>query len=367
MPIKIALVANPRITLNPESSSSRQACPEAIYLLRRLVEYLGIREDVDLLCIIGELLAPAEEPQPALTALKAILDKASFPVLMAPAHGTAGAELCLEIFGKEMFRDLNGFRVQACDFPPEKELSLDSLQAALDAAASPSPAARKRVVILPTGIRPTTHPGAFSPDVLSAHNIAAIVTARSPAMADEPNLAGIEALDDFSATPYSFALLSLADGDQAPTRQDITLRLPLPLRDLHTHSHFAYCNDDLDLAWESRLMDAVNLSGTAITEHSGHLVFSQKEYWGKHWYPGDPSASRRSITEPRRTATSSPGPPSKTNASSPDSKSTLTRPAASSQTKTCSKPRASASAPCISCPWPSPLRTRPARSRNSCA
>jgi histidinol phosphatase-like PHP family hydrolase len=287
MPIKIALVANPRITLNPESSSSRQACPEAIYLLRRLVEYLGIREDVDLLCIIGELLAPAEEPQPALTALKAILDKASFPVLMAPAHGTAGAELCLEIFGKEMFRDLNGFRVQACDFPPEKELSLDSLQAALDAAASPSPAARKRVVILPTGIRPTTHPGAFSPDVLSAHNIAAIVTARSPAMADEPNLAGIEALDDFSATPYSFALLSLADGDQAPTRQDITLRLPLPLRDLHTHSHFAYCNDDLDLAWESRLMDAVNLSGTAITEHSGHLVFCQKEYWGKHWYPGD--------------------------------------------------------------------------------
>ncbi|HPY89116.1 MAG TPA: hypothetical protein PLE92_07915 [Lentisphaeria bacterium] len=281
MSITIALVSNPRITLNAASPSSRRACPEAIYLLRRLVEYLGIREDVDLLCIIGELLAPAEEPQPALTALKAALRKASFPVLMAPARGTAGARLCLEMFGKEAFRNFNGFRVQACDFPPEKELTLGNLQAALDADAGPANAAKKRVVILPTA-----QPGVLSPDALSAHNIA-IATTRSPAMTGEPPPAGIEVVDDFSATPYSFTLLSLADSDQAPTRENIALRLPLPLRDLHTHSHFAYCNDDMDLAWESRLMDAVNLSGTAITEHSGHLVFSQQQYWGKLWYPGD--------------------------------------------------------------------------------
>lgn len=286
MPIKIALVANPRLTLNQESPSLRRACPEAIYLLQRLVEYLGIRGDIDLLCITGELLAASEDPHPILTAIKAILDKASFPVQIAPARDTTGAKLCLEMFGKGVFRDLDGFRVQTCDFPLEKELTPGSLKAALDTAASPVNDAGKRIVILPEGGRPTMRPGAFSPDVLSAHNIATIVAACSPAMANEPNPAGIEVLDDFSETPYPFTLLSMTEG-QMPTRQDIALRLPLPLRDLHTHSHFAYCNDDMDLAWESRLMDAVNLSGVAITEHSGHLLFSKKEYWGKHWYPGD--------------------------------------------------------------------------------
>ena len=286
MPIKVALVANPRLAFNPESPSSRQACPEAIYLLRRLVEYLGIRGDIDLLCIAGDLLAPAEEPQPALTALKTILDKASFPALIAPSPGSAGAELCQEMFGKDIFRDLDGFRIQACDFSPEKELTAGSLQAALGAAAGPATTAWKHLVILPAGCRPAAQPSAFSPDLLKAHNIAVVAAARSRAMASGPNLAGLELVEDFAAAPYSFTLLSLAGGDQAPVRQDIALRLPLPLRDLHTHSHFAYCNDNLDLAWESRLMDAINLSGTAITEHSGHLFFSRQEYWGKHWYPG---------------------------------------------------------------------------------
>ena len=70
-----ALVANPRITLI--QSHHRASSSEAIYLLRRLVEYLGIREDVDLLCIIGELLGACEELATSLT-LKVILDKASF-------------------------------------------------------------------------------------------------------------------------------------------------------------------------------------------------------------------------------------------------------------------------------------------------
>lgn len=284
MPINVAFVAHPRLTLNPESPSSRQGCPEALFLLRRLIEYLGIRGDIDLLCITGELLAPSEPP-PALTALQAILDKAPFPVLVAPAPGTAGAEPGLEMFGKERFRDLKGFRIQACDFPPEQELTADSLHAALGADPATA-AAEKRIVILPAGCRPAAQPSAFSPDLLKAHNIAVVAAARSRAMAGGPNLAGLEVVDDFAEAPYPFTLLALADGDQAPARQDIALRLPLPLRDLHTHSHFAYCNDNLDLAWESRLMDALNLSGTAITEHSGHLFFSRQEYWGKHWYPG---------------------------------------------------------------------------------
>ncbi|HQL10185.1 MAG TPA: hypothetical protein PLE35_11335, partial [Lentisphaeria bacterium] len=89
-------------------------------------------------------------------------------------------------------------------------------------------------------------------------------------------------------SPYPFQLATLADDGRCSFRT-IKLRHDQPVHDCHTHSRFAYCCDDLDVAIERRLMDMLNIERVAVTEHSGHLFFTARDYWSiRDWFRGSP-------------------------------------------------------------------------------
>lgn len=81
-----------------------------------------------------------------------------------------------------------------------------------------------------------------------------------------------------SNAPFRFKVINI-DGDTV-TSQNEQLAIPeeLELFDCHIHTPMAYCNDNMTLTTTILLAEKFNLSGFAFSEHSGHLLFSMKNY-----------------------------------------------------------------------------------------
>lgn len=84
-------------------------------------------------------------------------------------------------------------------------------------------------------------------------------------------------------SPFSWQEITL-ENDGKIRLETRSLRLPDGHKwiDCHTHSPLAYCSQNMNFQREKELMDLFNLSGAAVTEHSGQLFFTPEDF-GKNW------------------------------------------------------------------------------------
>lgn len=83
-------------------------------------------------------------------------------------------------------------------------------------------------------------------------------------------------------SPFNFALLRLT-GDTASI-EEISLRHEEPdLIDIHCHTAFAYCAEDVSVEWDAALTKLLGLSRLYITEHAFHLYFNKADAWSYRW------------------------------------------------------------------------------------
>jgi len=75
--------------------------------------------------------------------------------------------------------------------------------------------------------------------------------------------------------PFRFLVIQL-DGGRVEIEEH-ALRMPdeLGLVDLHAHTPFAYCNENMDIAKAMALAEDFGLAGLAFSEHSSHLYFEK--------------------------------------------------------------------------------------------
>lgn len=83
----------------------------------------------------------------------------------------------------------------------------------------------------------------------------------------------------FYMKPFRFFEVSCGkDGDIECEEHHLSMPEELELIDFHTHSHFAYCNENMDFEKAERVRKLFNIKRLACTEHSAHLYFSREEY-----------------------------------------------------------------------------------------
>lgn len=299
MPTTIALVADPHFALQ---GSGRQCCvrlPEARYLLQRIVEYVNITGGIDLLCVAGDIVVDDGDTRGALGIIKAILDKLPCPYVVIPGNRDQDRDAFAEIFPLPEHLDLPGVRVIPFADPTRADGHTERLPADIARTERLCQDFRGRVVTL-------QHLPLFPPDV--SENCYGFVNAAelcaqygrlgiTLSISGHDHL-GLPTLRDGScsyrrvpglcASPYPFQLATIAD-DGGCSFRTINLRHDQPVHDCHSHSRFAYCCDDLDVAIERRLMDMLNIERVAVTEHSGHLFFTARDYWSiRDWFRGSP-------------------------------------------------------------------------------
>ncbi|MDD4539442.1 MAG: metallophosphoesterase [Lentisphaeria bacterium] len=299
MPTTIALVADPHFALQATGSQRCVRLPEARYLLQRIVEYVNITGGIDLLCVAGDIVVDDGDTRGALGIVKTILDKLPCPYVVIPGNRDQNRDAFAEIFPLPDHLDLPGLRVIPFADPTRAEGHAERSPADIERTERLCRDFRGRVVAL-------QHTPLFPPDV--GENCygfvnAAAICAQYRRLGITLSISGhdhigLPMLLDGSCSylrvpglcesPYPFQLATIAD-DGGCSFRTIKLRHDHPVHDCHTHSRFAYCCDDLDVAIERRLMDMLNIERVAVTEHSGHLFFTARDYWNvRDWHRGSP-------------------------------------------------------------------------------
>ncbi len=83
---------------------------------------------------------------------------------------------------------------------------------------------------------------------------------------------------DFNIKPFAFLELDIDSGESARiTAHHLSVPAELELFDYHVHSHFAYCNENMNLQNAMRLAEMFNLKGLAFTEHNRHLYYDKSQ------------------------------------------------------------------------------------------
>lgn len=82
-------------------------------------------------------------------------------------------------------------------------------------------------------------------------------------------------------SPFTFLEVDLDNDQVAVTRHDLRLPEKLNLWDMHVHTQFAYCSENMDVVKSIRLAEDFGLAGLTFTEHSGQLYFDRATYWNK--------------------------------------------------------------------------------------
>ncbi len=82
-------------------------------------------------------------------------------------------------------------------------------------------------------------------------------------------------------------------GDRVEARElALALEAEFPLVDLHMHTHYAYCNADMEPAEGIERARRLGLDRVVFAEHAAHLYVSAQEYWSGA-AQDDPSLLRR--------------------------------------------------------------------------
>ncbi len=274
-------------------------CPKrqgefAKIFLCQALQYLRLRGDIDLLCLGGDLL---HEPQDVtlLQELAQVLQQCEIPLLAVPGNHDPEPEEFRSVLKTADYIDCKGVRV--ISFPS------DPMLPGWNASRRPEEFARARalshahngpvvfvqhVPLFPHGQADNIYSYDNANEIvelmrecgcilsLSGHLHNGVATMEYEGMTFACAAALCEA-------PFSFQIYTLDDGKIS--QQAVNLQSPaeLSLGDYHTHSPFAYCNEDMDCALAAQMLNLLNLQQVAITEHSGHLYLNEVD-WRSDWH-----------------------------------------------------------------------------------
>ncbi len=87
------------------------------------------------------------------------------------------------------------------------------------------------------------------------------------------------AFEALCEAPHPYTLVTLEDDGQVTIeRQTLAMPASYGLIDLHSHTHLAYCAEDVQIERSAAVAHATGLRGLALTEHSGHLYFNRGDF-----------------------------------------------------------------------------------------
>jgi histidinol phosphatase-like PHP family hydrolase len=259
-----------------------------IFLLRavrRLKRF--VKPDVTL--VVGDVVDSGGREE--LARIKATLDLLDMPWLIVPGNHDGDTGAFDVIFGsRPQMVDVKGFRFVALRDPEQPgynalrtEEGFALMRQARANHAGPIVAVQ-HVPLFPPGRLPSPYNYINAGEVIAAMRQERIGWAISGHFH-----AGCELLRDAGTrflvapalceSPYQFLQIDIDGEDAAVTRHVLRNDPALKLNDQHTHTHFAYCNENLDCAKSVELAQLLGIDKLAFTEHSEHLYFRESD-WG---------------------------------------------------------------------------------------
>lgn len=261
-------------------------------LLLRAVHRLNrfIRPDVTL--VLGDLIDQGGTAAGIayLERLRPILDLIEGPVIVIPGNHDGDPETFYSVLGRAPdVCDVNGVRFVPFVEPGDPDYNarrtprdIERMAEARSGFTGPIVSAQ-HVPLFPPGASECPFNYTNADAVIASmqrHGIGLAISGHYHAGMDLVRAEGLNfvAAPALCESPFRFLEIGF-DGDDVDVVEH-ALRMPdaLGLVDAHVHTHFAYCNENMDIAKAMTLADRFGLDGLAFSEHSAHLYFDEPTY-----------------------------------------------------------------------------------------
>jgi len=295
-----------------DGAAARSLGPEWV---RRVVQDALADASPDAFVLLGDLLddgaAPAAEHD--LRTIAEAAREGGMPVIVVPGNHDGDAARCLRVFGdRPGAHYINGYNlftiVDAYDDEGRCGRSAEALEAVSRAAGAGPVIVLQHPPVFPD-VDCSEYPYLPSnvEEVRRCYSRAGVVLSISGHYHDGTPLAELDGVRYLACgaavrPPHRYYLITVDGGSVGMEERALRMPTGSGIHDIHTHSHFGYCAQDVHPEKSLRRADLLGLRGVTCLEHAGQLYLPEEEYW--RWaHVEDPSAiTRRRGTPANRMA-----------------------------------------------------------------
>ncbi len=291
MKVKIAAISDIHLSSTMDFFPRRGDIADI--LLHRAVNRINTMIKPDITLVLGDLIDNGNSPQAEndLLRLETILDRLESPTIILPGNHDGNTEAFYRVFFRpEQYVDIKGVR-----FAP----FIDMEEPGYNARRSPFDlefmnllredfegpiVTLQHVPLFPPGSSDCPYNYTNAGEVIAAmrrNNIRLAISGHFHPGFDlirtaDANFVAVPALCE---SPFSFLEINL-DGEEIQVRRhDLKMPSNLGLTDLHVHTQFAYCSENMEISKATALAGDFGLKGFAFAEHSGQLYFDAETFW----------------------------------------------------------------------------------------
>lgn len=290
MKCRIAVVADIHYGTTANVVAARKGQWGAV-LLRRTVERLNRYIQPDATVVLGDLIDDPYDADPSalLGVVREVLDRLDSPWLALPGNHDPSAAAFYDVFERVEYLDVNGVRLAS--FVDAEQPGCNASRHADDLERMATLADGHRGPLVALQHVPVDEPGgeaiygytncAEVTAAMRAHRYTLALSGHHHAGAGLRQKDGVATIvvPALCEEPFSFAMVTI-DGDDIGV-EVLAHQLPvsLALNDYHSHTQFAYCGENVNVAQNAGFAAVIGLEQLAYTEHSGQLYFDSPTYW----------------------------------------------------------------------------------------
>ncbi|MBM3237131.1 hypothetical protein FJZ31_12635 [Candidatus Poribacteria bacterium] len=294
MKIKLAVISDTHFSSTPGIPIPSRKREFGDIFLNRAVQRINRFIKPDITLLLGDLVDDAQKQD--LEVVKKITDGLQGPRLVIPGNHDGNQEQFFAVFSKlPDYLDIAGYRfVPFCDADApdynatRSEQDLERMKRIRQGYNGPI-IAIQHVPLFPPGKHECPYNltnAETALQIMKEADIQWVIAGHYHSGFKLQNGLFSVATPALCEKPFRFLEINIDGQETQVIEHQLSLPAELQLNDVHIHSHYAYCNENMDFQKALELAELFNLSSISFTEHSPHLYFTRENCDGAYLHKG---------------------------------------------------------------------------------
>jgi len=266
----------------------------------------------DAIVLMGDLVdnGLAENAAEDLIAIRTALGQFNIPIVVVPGNHDGPTDRLMAIFGDHLgAHEINGHQLitLATAYDDNDVARFDETDLALVARTTATVPDQPIIVLQHNPIHPrieSSYP--YNPSNAeaakrwyAASNVVLSLSGHYHPGTPADTLDGVcyVTAPALCQAPFRFLHARVHNREVEIHEHSLETHADIPLWDIHCHTHYAYCRDNVTATAAIERARLADLGGVVITEHAGQLYLEREDFWGGKFFD-DPDLIRRNRHTP---------------------------------------------------------------------
>lgn len=265
---------------------------------------------IDVVLLLGDLVDNGNAPgaESDMQDLQSALEKVKKPVLVVPGNHDINAEAVFKVFSDyEGLHEIEGYQFITFADTYHDDHTASRSWAKMEEAFSRADPGKPIIVLQHNPVYPPIDK-AYPYNINEANRVMEFYSRQGVLLSISGHAhwgipdtvkdgVGYLTCPALCEAPFRYTILTLKEKEYSTTEHQLLLPEEWGLSDLHTHTHYAYCGENVTPMESIRRAKEYGLKRVAFTEHSAQLYVSSKDYWSARFI-NEPEILRQNRNTP---------------------------------------------------------------------